>query len=95
VPQVLSQVGYLCLGSIFLWVIIELIVQFGVRNAPNAIANQIPIGVTFGTFVNVRRVGVQGMVHTLCRTPLCSASPLVSLSLSFFLFSFCGVGGKK
>ena len=55
----LSQVGYLCLGSIFVWVIIELIVQFGVRNAPNAVANQIPLGVSLGTFVNVRRAHAQ------------------------------------
>ena len=58
--QVLSQVGYLCLGSIFLWVIIELIVQFGVRNSPNAVANQIPIGVNLPGYVNVRFRSLNG-----------------------------------
>ena len=53
--QVLNGVGYICFSYILLWVVIELIIQYGVRDSAGAAANQFPLGVTFPGFVTVRR----------------------------------------
>jgi len=40
----MNKVGYVCLTSIIIWVMIELIVQFGVVNSKNRLPNAWPVG---------------------------------------------------
>jgi len=51
--SVLSRVGYTCLLSIFVWVIIELIVQFGAVNASLESSTAVPYGVSDPRYYNL------------------------------------------